>query len=208
MSEVPWNVPVMYVTAWWPVHWQTVRWHLSSLSVICPLLVVCTSLQGSRWRCHLKHSKASGDGPSSICLIWFIKGPVVSFLWMVRPDAHWFTCKFPIRIDPCLAPPWHLRGHGAGPKSQQVDWSCKSMLNLMLNLGLEVGTPCPQKPRQPGCGRGGPLWAPSLWGTSWRTCFISDHTLCFLQCILFHRLLKRGEPAFKMILAFCHAKLN
>lgn len=84
----------------------------------------------------------------------------------------------------------------------------KSTLNLMLNLGLEVGTPCPQKPRQPGCGRGGPLWVPSLWGTSWRTCFISDHTLCFLQCILFHRLLKRGEPAFKMILAFCHAKLN
>ena len=68
---------------------------------------------------------------------------------------------------------------------QQVHWSCKSRLKLTLNLDLEVRALCPHNPCQPGCGGGGPLWVPSYWDISWRTCFISDHTFCFWNIFCF-----------------------
>lgn len=109
-------------------------------------------------------------------------------------------------IPSALLPSWHYSSHGVGPKSLQIDWSCKAESDAKMGVGLWAL--CPWNTGQPGGGGGEPLWAPSGWGMSRRTCFISDHTVCFLEYIMFHSLLKWGELGFKMTLAFCHSKLN
>lgn len=120
---------------------------------------------------------ASGCGQSSICMIWFTKGSVVPFPGRVKQDALWFTCKFPIRMDPIsLAPILTCK--------RSWSWS-QVQTNLLVFQEAKIGARsqilCPRNTSQPGGGRGWPLWAPSGWGTSWRTCFMSDHALCFLE---------------------------
>ena len=78
-----------------------------------------------------------------------------------------------------------------------------------LKLGLKVRTSCAQNTSQPGGGRGGLIWAPSGWGTSWRTCCISEHTLlfgmgCFIACWNGENWVSR---CFWLVLTPCWIKL-